>query len=107
MEATVTDVASIEAALRNPARSAVIEAHNIGPKYTRHPYAVVELHQLIPISEHNHPWVLVTVEAGEREVEAYNSFRWAETDLAEAVNELQARYLDQFGEDSDDWDDED
>lgn len=97
---------AIEAALRNPARSCVIEAYDIGPQDTACPYAV-ELRQLIPFGEHARPWVLVTTEAGEREVEAYESFRRAETDLAEALDGLTQRYNDAFGEDPDDYDDED
>jgi hypothetical protein len=103
----VNDTAAIEAALRNPARSRLIEAHNIGPKDTSHPYAVVALHQLIPIAEHEQPWVLVTAEADQREIEAYDSFRHAGTDLAEAVDELQARYTEAYGDEDDDYDEED
>lgn len=102
----MNDTDTIEAALRNPARSQLIEDYEIGPQHTAYPY-LVQLHQLIPLREHQCPWVLVTVEAGEREVEAYDSLRRAESDLVEALDGLTAHYGEEFGEDPDDYDDED
>jgi hypothetical protein len=96
----MTDTAGIEAALRNPACSTLIEGYEIGPQHTAYPY-LAELHQLIPLREHERPWILVTVEAGEREIGAYGSLRRAEGDLADAVDGLTARYNDAFGEDDD------
>ena len=102
----MTDTATIEAALRNPARSVLIEGHRIGPDFTANRY-LVELHQLIPIREHEQPWVLVTEEEGEREIEAYDSFRRAEADLAEALDCLTTRYTEEYGGYLEDEDDED
>jgi hypothetical protein len=92
----VTDTGTIEAALRNPARSVLIECHRISADFTA-PLYLVELHQLIPLREHEQPWVLVTEEEGEREIEAYDSFRRAEADLAEALDCLTTRYAEEYG----------
>ena len=100
----MTDTATLEAALRNPATSRRIEREEIGIEGRRLYYGA-ELHQLIPLAEHENPWVLITTEEGERELEAYDSLRMAEVDYARAVDRLRADWTKYYSDD--DEEDED
>jgi hypothetical protein len=105
VELTAGELEQIESALRNPARSEMLEGYDVGPQEALWPYSI-ELHQLVPFGEWPRPWVLVMVDFGERIVFAYDSHRAAELELAGGLAYLESEWADLFGEEDDDSDDD-
>lgn len=106
MNDTITDldIDAIEAALRNPATSQLIERDEIGHEGDALAYGT-ELRQLIPLAEHARPWVLITTEAGERTFKTHDSLRAAEADYVDDLDALRAEWAEIYGDDYDEDED--
>jgi hypothetical protein len=98
----VTDLDAIEAALRNPATHQLVKTFGSGSQDDR-VEAWVALYQLVPLSDHRCPWVVLTAGVGKEDSEglqAHESLRSAEDDYAQALEWLEDSYG--FGPDDDD-----